>query len=112
MSDEVDVLRQRLSNGSLDECDAMVRGIAQLAMDQGFNNLTARQQAVLRPHLTQECAGVTNPGGHHNDCNVLLKGKKLAAALEQECYYGDALCEDCINETEQYRREWERIEAE
>lgn len=47
MSDEVDVLRQRLSNGSLDECDAMVRGIAQLAMDQGFNNLTARQQAVL-----------------------------------------------------------------
>lgn len=58
MSDEVDVLRQRLSNGSLDECDAMVRGIAQLAMDQGFNNLTTRQQAVLRPHLTQECAGL------------------------------------------------------
>lgn len=112
MSDEVDVLRQRLSNGSLDEFDTMVKGIAQLAVDQGFDNLTARQQAVLGPHLTQKCAGVTDPGGHHNDCNVVLEGKKLAAALEQEGYYGSVLCEDCINESEQYNREWERIQAE
>lgn len=100
MGDEVDVLRQLLSNGSLDELDPMVKGIAQLAMSQGFDHLTARQQAVLQPHLTQVCAGVTDPGGHHNDCNAALEGKKLAVALEQEGYYGSVLCEDCIDESE------------
>lgn len=112
MSDEVDVLQQLLHNGSLDELDHKVKGIAQLAVDRGFDHLTARQQAVLQPYLTQVCAGVTDPGGHHNDCSVALEGKKLAVALEQEGYYGSVLCEDCIGESEQYDRDWERIQAE
>ncbi|QXH55127.1 hypothetical protein [Pseudomonas maumuensis] len=112
MSHEVDVLRQLINNGSLDEQEAMVRGIAQLAVDQGFENLSDRQQAVLQPHLTQACAGVEDPGGYHNDCNVILEGRALAVALEQEGYYGAVLCEDCVNETEQYAQEWERIKRE
>lgn len=112
MSDEVDVLQQLLKNGSLDQLDTKVKGIALLAVDRGYDHLTNLQQVVLRPHLTQNCSGVTNPGGHHNHCNVVLEGKDLAAALEHEGYYGRILCEDCVNETGQYQREWERIDAE
>lgn len=112
MSHEADVLRQLLNNGSLDEHGDTVTGIAQRAVDQGFENLSDRQKAVLQPYLTQACAGVEDPGGHHNDCNVILEGRALAAALEQEGYYGAVLCEDCVNETEQYEQEWERIRGE
>lgn len=112
MSDETDVLQQLINNGSLDDLDSMVKGIAQLAVDQGFDKLTPRQQAVLQSHLTQDCSGVTDPGGYHNECSAVLEGQKLAKALEQEGYYGALLCEDCIDESEQYDREWERIQAE
>ncbi|WP_141689057.1 hypothetical protein [Pseudomonas sp. 31 R 17] len=30
----------------------------------------------------------TDSGGYHNECQVVLEGKELATALEQEAYYG------------------------
>ena len=112
MSDEVNVLEQLLSIGAFDNEDNKVSGIAQLAMDKGFDHLSSAQQAVLHPFLTSNCEGVTNPGGHHNECPAVLEGKDLAKALEQSGYYDGVLCENCINETEQYQSEWERIKAE
>jgi hypothetical protein len=112
MSDEIEVLKQLLDKGHLDNEDAKVSGIAKLAVDKGFDHLSALQKAVITPHLTRACEGVTNPGGHHNECQVVLEGKDLATALEQEGYYGSALCENCINETEQYSNEWDRLEKE
>lgn len=112
MSDEVQVLEQLFSIGAFDKEDHKVSGIAQLAVDNGFDHLSHAQQAVLRPLLTRSCEGVTNPGGHHNECPAVLEGKDLAKALEQSGYYDGVLCENCINETEQYQSEWERIKAE
>lgn len=112
MSEEVKVLAQLLKNGSLDNEHAKVSGIAQLALDKGFDHLTEPQKGVLTPFLVKHCDGVTNPGGHHNECPVILEGAELATALENEGYYGAVFCENCINETEQYSREWDRIQSE
>ncbi|NKI46419.1 hypothetical protein HFV06_08780 [Pseudomonas fluorescens] len=112
MSEEVKVLAQLLKNGSFDNEDAKVGGIAQLALDKGYDHLTEPQKSVLKSYLTKHCEGVTNPGGHHNECLVVLDGAELATAIENEGYYGAILCENCINETEQYSREWDRIKAE
>lgn len=109
---EVKVLEQLLANGSLDNEVDKVAGIAKLAIDKGFESLTGAQQSVLRPFLSHDCEGVENPGGHHNDCQMTLEGEHLAKAVQQEMYYGRVLCENCVDETEQYAREWECIRDE
>lgn len=109
MSDEQEVLKALLKYGCLDNEEQKVKGIAQLAVDQGYEHLSPLQRNVVVPFLTRNCEGVTNPGGHHNDCHVVLEGEALVAALD---YHDGVLCEDCINENEQYAREWERIQAE
>jgi hypothetical protein len=112
MGEEIEVLEQLLDKGYLDNEDAKVSGIAKLAMDKGFDQLSTLQKAVIAPHLQKACEGVTDPGGYHNECQVVLDGKELATALEQGAYYGSVLCENCINETEQYSSEWDRIKRE
>ncbi|MEP8557343.1 hypothetical protein ABKW12_20780 [Enterobacter hormaechei] len=92
--------------------NAMVPGIAQRAVDNGYDSLTEKQQAVLYPFLTEKCDGVTNPGGHHNDCQVILEGDDLESAIENEMYYGGLLCPSCVDEKEHYKAEWERIQRE
>jgi hypothetical protein len=112
MSEEQKVVEKLLENGSLDNEDQKIRGIAQLAADKGYESLSKLQQKVLEPFLARACDGVENPGGHHNECSVILEGKALAEALTQEAYYDAVLCENCINETEQYANEWAKIQAE
>lgn len=112
MSDEQKVQKALLNNGSLDNEEQKVRGVAQRAVDKGYHDLSDGQKALLTPWLTRACDGVTDPGGYYNDCQTLLEGEALASALETEAYYGGVLCEDCVNESEQYAREWDRIQAE
>lgn len=112
MSEETEVLEELLKNGEFDQLDNKVSGIAKLAIDKGFNTLSAAQKAVLEPHLQRECEGVEDPGGHHNECQAVLEGKELAKALERAGYYGCVLCENCVNETEHYEQEWDRIRGE
>lgn len=112
MSDEQKVLRALLNNGSLDNEEQKVRGVAQLAVDKGYQHLSGAQKTLVTPWLIRACDGVTNPGGHHNNCQALLEGETLGSALETEAYYGGVICESCINESAQYEREWERIQAE
>ena len=112
MSVEQKVLDILLKNGSLDEEDQKVRGIAQLAVDNGYDHLSALQRKVVQPFLSRPCDGVENPGGYHNECTVTLEGKALVEALSNEAYYDAALCQDCVNEAEQYANEWARIQAE
>ncbi|MCD1645754.1 hypothetical protein [Marinobacter adhaerens] len=112
MSDEQKVLKALLNTGSLDNEEQKVQGIAQLAVDKGFDHLSNAQRGVIAPWLTRVCDGVTNPGGHHNNCHTLLEGESLASAIESEAYYGGVLCESCVDESEQYSREWDRIQAE
>lgn len=112
MSDEQKVVEKLIEYGSLDNEDQKVLGIARLAADQGCDKLSSLQQKVLKPFLSKGCDGVENPGGHHNDCSVVLEGLPLAEALDQQSYYGALLCRDCVDETEQYAREWAKIQAE
>lgn len=112
MSEEILVLEQLVRNGDFDQLDGKVSGIAKLAIDKGFDSLSAAQKVVLKPHLHRECEGVEDPGGHHNECQVTLEGKDLALALEQAGYYGSVLCENCVSETERYSQEWDRIQRE
>ncbi|EOI3433660.1 hypothetical protein ACMSW4_003869 [Cronobacter sakazakii] len=92
--------------------NTMVTGIAQRAVDHGYDSLSAKQKAVLEPFLTEKCDGVINPGGHHNDCHALLEGDELESAVENEMYYGGLLCPSCVDEKERYRAEWEKIQRE
>lgn len=112
MSVEQKVLEVLLENGSLDNEDAKVLGIAKLAIGKGYDHLTVPQKYVVDPFLSRDCDGVTDPGGYQNGCQVTLEGADLVKALKNEAYYGVALCESCIDESEQYSREWERIQAE
>lgn len=112
MSVEQDVLAVLIENGSLDNEEQIVRGIAQRAIDHGYDNLSVAQKRVLQPFMSRECDGVEDPGGYHNNCQVILEGAALVEALTNESYYGAALCENCVDESEQYSREWERIQAE
>jgi hypothetical protein len=112
MSIEQKVLKVLIENGSLDDEDQKVRGIAQLAVDKGYDHLTGPQQSVVQPFLSRTCDGVEDPGGHDNNCQVTLEGSALVEALSNESYYGGVLCESCVNESEQYSNEWERIQAE
>lgn len=89
-----------------------ISGLAQKAVDEGFEALSAKQQAILEPHLTQACDGVTEPGGYHNNCEAVLEGEELLTAYESQGYYDALLCQDCIDEKEEYDRQWERISRE
>ena len=87
-------------------------GIARKAVSQGFNSLTAKQKAVLQPYLSQNCTGITVPGGYHNDCSVLLEGEELLNAY-QRCDDTECLvCESSDNEEGYHAQQWERISSE
>lgn len=112
MSDEQRVLEKLLETGGLDDAEPKVRGIAQLAVDEGYEGLSDLQKKVVAPHLSRICEGVESPGGHHNNCEAVLQGTELVEGLTNEGYYSGVLCERCVDETEQYTREWDRIKDE
>lgn len=90
----------------------LVAGIAQLAIDKGYDSLTEKQQDVLSEHLTKYCSGHTNPGGYHNDCDKELSGERLLNAYEQyddpECLQ----CESCLSEASDEQRRWDQSYAD
>ncbi|MBU1387584.1 MAG: hypothetical protein KKD32_06995 [Proteobacteria bacterium] len=87
-------------------------GLAQLAIDKGYASLSNRQRAILEPYLSVPCSGVTDPGGYHNDCSVLLEGKKLLEAYEQSFDSDSLMCEDCRGEEGYYEYQWQKISEE
>ena len=67
------ILNYLLEHGVLDNEEQKVTGIAQLAVDNGFISLTAKQKAVIAPWLSANCSGSTDPGGYHNGCSGRVK---------------------------------------
>lgn len=112
MTIERDVLEALINHDLLQSDDAKVLGIARLAVDTDFDQLSAKQQYVLRPFMTVECDGVENPGGHHNNCQSRIEGQELLGAIASYGYYDAMLCESCRGEQDHYTNEWERIKAE
>ncbi|EIX6432659.1 hypothetical protein MKU92_001533 [Salmonella enterica] len=106
------ILRIQLDRDVFHGEEQMVSGIAQLAVDRGFNSLSPRQKIVLEPFLTQHCSGVIDPGGHHNNCTTVLTGEALLDAYEN-CDDTECLeCESCRDESSFHAHQWARIERE
>ncbi len=110
MTEIEQILKHQIDNNYFDDKQPdFIEGLAQRAVDNGYASLSAAQQRVLQPHLSQPCDGVTDPGGYHNNCSTTLEGAELADAYEQEAYRDALLCQDCIDEADGYEAEWERF---
>ena len=112
MTIETEVLNELIKVDALHEESEIVKGIAQRAVDFGFETLTTKQQGVINHLLSKSCEGVSDPGGYHNNCQAVIDGKDLVDATVNSGYYGGWLCEDCRNESEGYEREREKFMAD
>ena len=108
-----EILDYQLTHGVFDNVKfAGAEGIAKHAVTQGFSTLSPKQKAILQPYLTTTCSGVTDPGDHHNGCQVELEGKTLLDAY-QRCDDTECLvCDSCNDEEAEYARQWEKISQE
>lgn len=106
------ILHHQITHGILDNEAPMVRGIAQLAVDNGFTALSGKQRAVLEPFLTQHCSGVTDPGGYHNDCGQTLTDDDLLDAYQQSDDSESLECESCRSESSFYANRRDKLEKE
>jgi hypothetical protein len=94
------ILAKQLEMGVFANEEQKVSGIAQLALDKGFDNLSELQKRVLQPFLTQPCSGHINPGGHHNECEATLESEELLEAYEEADDPEFLQCERCRTEAE------------
>jgi|GEM_PF-769038 len=113
MGIEEQILNYQLTHGVFDNAEfSGTEGIAKLAVNKGFGTLSPKQKAVLEPYLSKTCSGVTDPGGHHNECSAELKGETLLSAYSRcddtECL----VCENCDDEEASYAHQWEKISRE
>ena len=74
-----------------------VQSYAQLAVDKGFRALTSKQQAVINPFLQIKCEGVKKSNEQHNNCQNIIGGRELLAALEKTQLHTGWHCESCRN---------------
>ncbi|QXC55796.1 hypothetical protein KSS82_13325 [Vibrio mimicus] len=108
-----DILRHQLSIGFYDNVEPdFARGLAQRAVDHGFSSLSERQQDVLSDFLTQTCSGVTDPGGHHNNCTCELSDAELLQAYREAFGGDDVQCEDCREEASFHSFQRDRLDHE
>jgi hypothetical protein len=113
MSVEDKILEQQIARGVFENAEfSGSEGIAKLAVAKGFSTLSTKQQQVLKPYLSTVCSGVTDPGGHHNECTVQLEGEVLLDAYHR-CEDTESLtCDGCDNEEGYYAHQWEKISKE
>ncbi|EKO3695199.1 hypothetical protein P0F40_003341 [Vibrio metschnikovii] len=113
MSIEEAILQYQLEHGVFESAKfSGTEGIVKCAITKGFNSLTLKQKAVLGPYLSTTCSGVTDPGGYHKDCSVVLEGEALLDAYNRcddiECL----TCDSCNSEEGYYAHQWDRISRE
>ena len=101
------ILRRQIDGGVFENEAQMVGGLAQRAVDDGYDTLSAGQKRVLEPFLTQPCAGHTDPGGHYNDCEQVLTGAELLEAYEQSDDVESLECANCRSQAEAEQRTWD-----
>lgn len=87
-------------------------GLARLAVDKGYDSLSPKQKAVLEPYLSAYCSGVTDPGGHHYECDALLEGEDLLEAYQLSEDSQSLMCESCRSDQGYYQHQWQRISEE
>ena len=109
MAFEEDILSEQLKIDAFHNEDGKVSGIAKLAVDKGWASLSALQQRVLEPFLSKPCEGVTDPGGHHNGCEVVLTDAELRDAYHEMVNHDALLCENCRDEANDIAAHRERF---
>lgn len=108
-----DILSYQYDAGLFDDVEPdFTKGLAQRAIEVGFEALSIHQKRVLQPYLSRECSGCTNPGGHHNDCTTALDGDELLEAFAEGDDVECPQCENCRQEAGDYAAHWARVEAE
>ncbi|MUK76617.1 hypothetical protein GNP84_06815 [Aliivibrio fischeri] len=90
----------------------MVSGIAQLAIDKGYNQLSDKQKGILKPFLSEQCSGSINPGGYHNGCKTTLTESTLLDAYESTDDSDNLQCETCREEDSFYDYQREKLDQE
>lgn len=103
------ILSHQLEQDVFADQDQKVAGIAQAAIDKGFDTLSELQKKVLAPFLTQPCSGHTDPGDHHNNCEATLEGQALLDAYEEADDPESLQCEHCRTEAEHEAYDRERF---
>lgn len=94
-----EILEYQISHGIFETAvSSKEKGIAQYAVDNSFSALTPKQKSVLEPYLKKTCSGVTDPGGNHNECSVVLEGQALLDAYHRSFDSDSLLCEKCEDE--------------
>ena len=109
MSNEIKqaIFSHQLEHGVYDNAQpTFAGGLAQKAIDEGYTSLSAGQRSILKPFLSFLCCGVTNPGGHHNDCNRVLTEQCLLEAYHESEDNEFIQCENCIQEAIGYAEHW------
>lgn len=109
MAFEEEILSEQIKCDAFYHEDGKVKGIAQLAVDKGWNSLSPLQQRVLNPFLSHPCEGVTDPGGHHNGCEVILTEVELRDAYEEKAQHDSLLCQNCRDEADDIAAHRERF---
>lgn len=113
MGIEEKIFETQLDNGVFDAADVdFAEGLARLAVDRGFDSLSSKQKAVLEPYLSAYCSGVTDPGGHHNECDASLEGEDLLEAYQLSEDSQSLMCESCRSDQGYYQHQWQRISEE
>ncbi|PMR67100.1 hypothetical protein [Halomonas heilongjiangensis] len=113
MGIEEKIFETQLENGVFDAAEVdFAEGLARLAVDKGYDSLSPKQKAVLEPYLSAYCSGVTDPGGHHNECDALLEGEDLLEAYQLSEDSQSLMCESCRSDQGYYQHQWQRISEE
>lgn len=108
-----EILDYQIEHGVFDSAKfGGTEGIAKLAVAKGFDALSEKQKKVLEPYLSQTCSGITDPGGHHNDCSTELKDEALLDAYHRSDDTECLICESCDSEDGYYAHQWDRISNE
>lgn len=99
MAYEEEILSEQLKIDEFHNEDSKVSGIAKLAVDKGWDNLSPAQKSVLRPFLSKPCEGVRDPAGVHNECEAILTEAELKDAYDELYQYDSLLCQNCQDES-------------
>ncbi len=113
MGVEEKIFETQLEKGVFDAAEVgFAEGLARLAVDKGYGSLSSKQKAILEPYLSVCCSGVTDPGGHHNNCDTSLGGEELLEAYQLNDDSESLMCESCRSDQGYYEHQWQRISEE
>jgi|SRR5690625_411980 len=109
MAKKQSIIEQLYNQDFINDEPDIVRGIAQAAIDRGYDNLSDKQKNIIKHLFQQKCQGVADPSGFVNNCQSTLTEEELDNALNLAFSYSGLLCRSCIDEAEGYRRHWDKL---